>query len=519
MGNYSKMISKTPQSQPIPGKTMVKNSAGGYSFAVTNQEMLERFLLIGSEEGTYYVDKQALTVENANSIINYIKTDGLTVLNTVVDVLKNKKAPKVDPSVFVLALLSAHGTPEVKKAVYAAIPLPGVLNTATQLFMFLANVQNLRGWSRGLRTAVAKWYTTRAPKDVEYQVVKYRNREGFKHRDVLRLSHASSAEHNYIFQYLTQEEGTAPEDTLLAAFEKAQMMEGKDLADFIKEYRLTWEMIPNEQLNTPAVLDALLVNMPIFALLRNLNRFASAGMTTGNSETTKAIVNKLSAENVKKSGVHPVTLLNALRVYSSGHGDLGNKTWTPNQNINDALNNAFYAALEALTPTGKSILLAVDVSGSMNSATVNKSRLTPKDVSAALSMAIMRSEANAELIWFDTKVMIPKIGRRNSLDEILRGTPNGGGTDCSLAIKYALHTKNKYDAVIILTDNETWAGHSHAAQELDQYRKINPDVKVIEVGMVANGYSSFEMNDKNVLRVVGFDASVTEVVNRFISGS
>lgn len=294
---------------------------------------------------------------------------------------------------------------------------------------------------------------------------------------------------------------------------------GADLASFIKEYRLTWEMVPTEQLNTPAVLDALLVNMPVFALLRNLNRFASAGMTTGNSETIKAIVNKLSAENIKKSGVHPVTLLNALRVYSSGHGDLGNKTWTPNQNINDALNNAFYAALEALTPTGKSILLAVDVSGSMNSATVNKSRLTPKDVAAALSMAIMRSEANAELIWFDTKVMIPKIGRRNSLDEILSGTPDGGGTDCALALAYALHTKNKYDAIVILTDNETWAGNSHAAQQLAEYRKINPDVKVIEIGMVANSYSNYDMEDKNVLRVVGFDSSVVEVMNKFVSGS
>jgi len=155
----------------------------------------------------------------------------------------------------------------------------------------------------------------------------------------------------------------------------------------------------------------------------------------------------------------------------------------------------------------------------MSSATINKSRLTPKDVSAALSMAIMRSEANAELIWFDTKVMVPQIGRRHSLDEILRGTPNGGGTDCSLAIKYALHTKNKYDVIVILTDNETWAGNSHSVQELALYRKINLDVKVIEVGMVAGGYSNFEMNDKNVLRIVGFDSTVTEVINRFISGS
>lgn len=518
MGNYSKIISNIPPTQPIPGKNMVKNNAGGFTFAITNQELLERFLLIGSEQGTYYVDGKTLTVENASKIIQYIKEDGLTVLSTVVDVLRNKKAPKVDASIFVLALLAAHGTPEVKQKVYQAIYFPKVLKTATHLFMFLANIQNLRGWSRGLRTAVSKWYTLQAPKDVEYQVVKYRNREGFTHRDVLRLAHPVSAEHNYIFQYLTQEEGTAQEDTLLAAFEKAQMMEGKDLAAFIKEYRLTWEMVPTEQINTPEVLTALLENMPVFAVLRNLNRFAYSGLTNGNTDVTRTIVSKLSVENIKKSGVHPVTILNALRVYSSGHGDLGGKTWPANQNVVDALDNAYYAALEAIVPTNKNILLAVDVSGSMSQEAINKSRLTSKDVAAALSMSFMRSEPNAELIWFDTNAYKPTIGRRSSLDEILKTTPNGGGTDCSIAIRYALTTKNKYDVIVILTDSETWAGMAHAAQQLELYRKINPDVKVVEVGMVSSGYSVVEMNDKNVLRVAGFDSTVIEVVNRFIQG-
>jgi 60 kDa SS-A/Ro ribonucleoprotein len=520
MKNYSNDLIQTPQTQPIPGKTMVKNNAGGYSFAITSQELLERFLTIGSEKGTYYVDQKTLTIENATKVINYIKTDGLAVLNTVVDFLKNKKAPKADAGIFTLALLASYGTADVKKATYAAIPIPGVLNTATHLFMFIANVQNLRGWSRGLRTAVAKWYTLKEPKNLEYQVVKYRNRVGFTHRDVIRLAHPSSALHNYIFEYLTKEEGTVQEDTLLAAFEQAQMMEGKNLADFVREYKLTWEMVPTEQVNNPFVLEALLENMPLFAVLRNLNRFAYNGLTNnGFSKVTKSIVSKLSKENVIKSKVHPVTLLNAVRVYSAGRGDLGTKTWVANQNIVDALNNAFYAAIEGLTPTNKSILVAVDVSGSMSSATVNHSKLTPKDVSAALSMSIMRSEPNAELMWFDTQVMIPKIGRRNSLDEILRATPNGGGTNCSLAIKYALHTKNKYDAIVILTDNETWAGKSHASQELDLYRKINPNVKVIEIGMAANSISNYGIEDKNVLRVAGFDSTVAEVLNKFVSGS
>ena len=53
----------TPQSQPIPGKTMVANSAGGYSFPVDQWERLNRFLILGSEGGSYYASQQALTVE------------------------------------------------------------------------------------------------------------------------------------------------------------------------------------------------------------------------------------------------------------------------------------------------------------------------------------------------------------------------------------------------------------------------------------------------------------------------
>ena len=42
---------KTPQSEPIPGKAMTPNSAGGDSFAVDDWTRLERFLILGSEGG------------------------------------------------------------------------------------------------------------------------------------------------------------------------------------------------------------------------------------------------------------------------------------------------------------------------------------------------------------------------------------------------------------------------------------------------------------------------------------
>ncbi len=44
-----KNATATPQAQPIPGSKQVPNSAGGYSFAVDNWKLLDRFLVLGSE--------------------------------------------------------------------------------------------------------------------------------------------------------------------------------------------------------------------------------------------------------------------------------------------------------------------------------------------------------------------------------------------------------------------------------------------------------------------------------------
>lgn len=519
MKNYSKSVSSVPQTQPLPGRNMVQNNAGGYSFKITSQELLERFLLIGTEGGTYYVKEQELTAANAEAIINHIKYSGEAVVETVVDFAVNNRAPKADAGIFVLALCTAHGNEEVKKKAYNAISK--VCKTSTHLFMFLANVQELRGWSRGLRRGVAKFYEEKTVAQLAYQMVKYRNRAGFTHKDALRLSHAKSTEEakNDLFKYavgkVTEAECT---NKLIQAFGQAQSSkDAEELINLIDTYGLTWEMIPTEMLNDTDVLKALVDHMPLTALIRNLNRFSYNGLTEGNSTVTKKIVKKLTdKELVAKAGVHPINVVNAMMTYSSGVGTKGDKRWVPNQNIVDALDTTFTHAIAALTPTGQDILIGVDISGSMSSPVAGMS-MSASQIANVLAVTLLKSEPNAELVWFDTEIKKPTIGRRSSLDEVINKSPNGGGTDCAQALKYALDKKVSYDAILILTDNETWAGRQHGEKILDEYRrKVNPAVKVVEVAMVSNPYSNLPDDDKNLLRVVGFDASVVDVINSFL---
>jgi 60 kDa SS-A/Ro ribonucleoprotein len=97
----------TPQDQPIPGKAQVKNSAGGFVFAIDDWSRLDRFLVMGTDAGTYYVGERNLTVANAECVQRCIAQDGLRVVNRIVEISEECRAPKNDPALFALAMCAA----------------------------------------------------------------------------------------------------------------------------------------------------------------------------------------------------------------------------------------------------------------------------------------------------------------------------------------------------------------------------------------------------------------------------
>jgi len=74
----------TPQTQRIPGSTQVPNSAGGYAWPVDDWMRLDRFLVLGSEGGTYYIKEPKLTIENAEAVTRCLAADGPRVVRKVV---------------------------------------------------------------------------------------------------------------------------------------------------------------------------------------------------------------------------------------------------------------------------------------------------------------------------------------------------------------------------------------------------------------------------------------------------
>jgi 60 kDa SS-A/Ro ribonucleoprotein len=55
----NKVPAATHQMTPVPGT--VQNNAGGFVYQIDKWEQFDRFLILGSEGGTYYVNEHNLT--------------------------------------------------------------------------------------------------------------------------------------------------------------------------------------------------------------------------------------------------------------------------------------------------------------------------------------------------------------------------------------------------------------------------------------------------------------------------
>src|SRR5215471_5100895 len=161
--SYLKRQSKrrAPQSAPIPGSDQVSNSAGGFVWAVADWARLHRFLILGSEGGSYYAGESKLTRENAGAVERCLAADGVRTVAEIVAVSDAGRAPKNDPAIFALAMAAGAADVQTRKAALAA--LPQVCRTATHLFQFATCVEGFRGWGRSLRRAVGRWYADRSP--------------------------------------------------------------------------------------------------------------------------------------------------------------------------------------------------------------------------------------------------------------------------------------------------------------------------------------------------------------------
>jgi len=542
MFKYTKHFSTkaTLQSQPIPGTNQVPNSAGGFTWQLDDWARLDRFLVLGVEGGTFYVSERKLTISNAEVVARCLAADGIRTIDRIVAISDSGRAPKNDPAIFSLAMAAKLGDEATRRAAYAA--LPKVCRIGTHLMHFAEYAQGFGGWGRGMRKAVGSWFNGKPATELALQLAKYQSRDGWSNRDLLRLAHprAASPSHDRLFAWAVKGElpvGAAEDPALALMVAMAELKKLDDViagAKLIRDKRLPRECVPTEWLKFPEVWDALLEAMPVTAMIRNLATMTRVGLITGASNAAKTIVAQLSdVTRLKKARVHPIAVLSALMTYKSGHGVRGSGTWSPVAKIVDALDAAFYASFGAIEPSGKRMLLALDVSGSMSCGDIGGvPGLTPRIGSAAMALVTAATEKGHHFVAFTSAAsgyggkwggghagITPlAISPRQRLDDAVAEVSRlpMGGTDCALPMIWAAENEIDVDTFCVYTDNETWAGKVHPAQALRAYRQARGiPAKLVVVGMTSTGFSIADPNDAGMIDVVGFDASTPPVIADF----
>ena len=319
---------------------------------------------------------------------------------------------------------------------------------------------------------------------------------------------------------------------LVEGFVKAQEA-GADIPALIAQYRLPWEALPDAALNEASTWGALLdQGMPLTALIRQLPRLTRLGLLPAIGGRTADVVDQLTnGERLRQSRVHPMNLLVALKTYSKGASVRGSSTWSANRKIIDALDAAFYAAYGNVEPSGKRTLLALDVSGSMGWTYVMDGLLSCAEAAAAILLVTLNVEKDAMAVGFTAAsghgfnrvngLTHLGISPRQRLDDVVATIARlpMGSTDCALPFSIAQQEGWELDAVITMTDNETWAGPVHVHQAQREYRNhTGLPTKAINVAMAANAWTVNDPNDLLGLDVAGLDASVPQVISDFSAG-
>jgi 60 kDa SS-A/Ro ribonucleoprotein len=533
----------------------VVNNAGGYVYAVDDWTRLDRFLLIGSEGGTYYVGQDKLTDENTRMVHGLLGVDGPRVVARVVEISEAGRAVKQDYGLYVLALAASVDDLATRRAAYAAIGR--VCRTASTLFQFVSYIRGRRGWSRGLRSAIGRWYEARPLDQLAYQVLKYPQRYGYTHRDLLRLSHADAVDgaaresvrpenaakespgfligRQSFYHWIVK--GTIDDlpaynrvlPSIVFKSEDAKR-EGADRAALAKA--LPREALPTEWLTDPKVWEALLYGegegrgMPLTALVRNLGNLSKCGLLTAGSDAARYVGAELTSESrLQHARIHPMAIYVAAVTYAAGRGVRGDGTWAPVGGVVDALEASFYAAMPNVEPTGKPMLVAIDSSGSMSLPIAGYVNLSARGASLAFALVVARTEPHARVLGFtdgsnNAEFKVAGDERLRDFTVRFNARVEGRGTDLAQPMLWATQQGFAPDAILVWTDSETWAGQVHADHALRNLRtSTGKAVRLVVAATTATGHSVADPTDRLALNVCGFDASVTNVIADFVRGA
>jgi len=252
------------------------------------------------------------------------------------------------------------------------------------------------------------------------------------------------------------------------------------------------------------------------ATLKNLSNILSA-MVDMSREDKELMIDKISdlLRNKKaclKSRVLPFRFVQAFETVNS-------------MNIDRILSKKLISAIEdgfilsagnvSIVEEGESIAILLDESGSMGWSGDAKE---PFDIGKTLMASMLTGLDKSKTIGYLWASRTREVSVDGSPFEFIKNTKtHGGGTDVWSPMSKLIESKTYVDKLVILTDMQMYSvggGNRKFADMVTEYRKINPNVKVLFWNL--NGYAGGTPTKltHNILEVSGYSDKMLDVISK-----
>lgn len=198
--------------------------------------------------------------------------------------------------------------------------------------------------------------------------------------------------------------------------------------------------------------------------------------------------------------------------------------------IRTALEQALESALANVPELPGRTIVAVDVSGSMQSPATSQRRgstsvTTCLDVAALFAAALLRKNPGTLVIPFHDKVCDVALDATASVaatHAVLCGLPSGG-TNCSAVLAHCNRKRLRADRVVYVSDNQSWVdttAHGQGTAMMSEWRRFqagNRQAKLVCIDV--QPYQTVQAPPAaDVIHVGGFSDHVFEVLRSVASG-
>lgn len=525
----NKTLFANSRASKVPATDTI-NAAGGRAYSKSAKSALAQIACTNCFNGTYYVDASA-NLEIAKQAVAALRNDPEFIAK--VAVYSRSKSYMKDMPAFLTAYLATLDSKLFRKV------FPKVIDNGKMLrnFVQIARSGQLDGKKLNMsagacRHAIRDWFNSRSSGSIFHASIG--NNPTLA--EILRMARPrpENEEKATLYAYLKD----APfEDGHFISRDKEGNVRFRhsydSLPEIVRQYenfKKTHEgAIPNVDFR---MLDSVLTKDELRKLWAkeavegawqktrmNLNNFQKYGVFDDKA-LVKTVADRLAnREEVQSARAYPYQLLMAYHAAEN----------VPFE-VREALQDAMTHALENTPPIKGKVYVCVDTSGSMGSPITgtrfggHSSKVSCVDVAALFAAAVLSKNRDAEIWTFNSSAVQVKLNPRDSI-MTNAGKLNraGGGTDCSAALRGLNANKAKGDAVIYVSDYESWidSGYNYSyygtgmLTEWQTFKGRNKNSKLVCIDLTPRTNSQVT-NHKDVLCVGGFGDAVFDVVASFV---